>query len=100
MNSRLPIIHLVSIDLWFPKSSEDQKCLEISRKVCVNIPLTFTVLQVTILISMMYDAVFFIVLTYIMADNAFPSLYLINQSPGLMNVFVFAFILYFDQYIF
>lgn len=100
MNSRLPIIHLVSIDLWFPKSSEDQKCLEISRKVCVNIPLTFTVLQVTILISMMYDAGFFIVLTYIMADNAFPSLYLINQSPGLMNVCVFAFILYFDQYIF
>lgn len=98
-NFRLPIFHVVCIDLWFPNSPEDQRCLEISIIVYVNIPLTFTALQITVSVSMLYDAWFFILLTYILANNPFPSLYFINQSAALMNVCVFAFILYFDQYI-
>lgn len=71
--------------------------------LCVNIPLTFTAFQIPISVSMMYEAEFFIILlTHILADNSFPSLYLINQSSALVNVCVFvwfAFILRFDQHI-
>lgn len=95
LNSKLPIFHVVCIDLQFPKFPEDQRCLENNITVCVNISLTFTALQVTILFTMMYDAEFFILLTHILADNSFPSLCFINRSSALMNVCVFAFILYF-----
>lgn len=99
MNSKLPIFHVVCVDPQFPKSHEDQRCLENNIIVCVNIPLTFTALKVTFLVSMMYDAGFFILLTHTLAENPFPSLYLINRSSALMNVCVFAFILYFGRYI-
>lgn len=56
--------------------------------VHVNIPLTFTALQITVSVSMLYDAGFFILLTYILANNPLPSLYLINQSTALRNVCV------------
>ena len=73
--------------------------------LCVNIPLTFAVFQIPVLVSMMYDAEFFMtLLTYILADISIPSLYLINQSSTLMNVCVcvcvwFAFKLLFDQHV-
>jgi len=67
----------------------------------VNIPLAFTAFKIPILLSMMYDAEFFIILlAHILADNSCPSLYLINQSSTWMNVCVcfcvFAFTLHFD----